>query len=254
MKHSSESSSTTDFGYETVTWQEKRERVDQVFHSVAKRYDLMNDLMSLGLHRLWKRWSILRLNIKPGHKVLDLAAGTGDLTKKIAKKIGTTGQVIAADLNASMLMEGRNKLIDEGYFNNIHFVQADAEELPFPTNYFHRISIAFGLRNIANKTNALHEMARVLKPGGKIMILEFSHPSLPLIKKIYDTYSFHWIPCLGKYINQDEESYRYLIESIRMHPTQQALCTLMKEANFISPFYQNLSGGIVAIHTGYKGI
>ncbi|MHA7841204.1 MAG: bifunctional demethylmenaquinone methyltransferase/2-methoxy-6-polyprenyl-1,4-benzoquinol methylase UbiE [Gammaproteobacteria bacterium] len=243
----------THFGYETVTPHEKTQRVSDVFHSVAQRYDVMNDLMSFGLHRLWKRLSLLRLGIKPGHTVLDIAAGTGDLTAGIKKKLGATGSVVSTDINESMLSLGRDNLLNKGLVHNLSFVQSNAEALPFADNHFDRVSIAFGLRNVTHKSLALKEMNRVLKPGGKIMILEFSHPSLSLLRKVYDSYSFHCIPVFGQWITGDKASYQYLVESIRMHPSQENLCRLMEEASFIKVQYQNVSGGIVAIHTGYKG-
>lgn len=243
----------THFGYETVTTEEKTQRVGDVFHSVAQRYNVMNDVMSFGLHRWWKRLAILRLGIKPGQNLLDIAAGTGDLTAAMAKKIGHNGSVVATDINESMLSLGRDALLNQGLINNITFVQSNAEALPFPSEHFDRVAIAFGLRNVTHKDRALSEMARVLKPGGKLMILEFSHPLLPLLKKIYDSYSFHCIPFFGQCITGDKASYDYLVESIRMHPHQEALCTLMEEGGLIQTQYQNISGGIVAIHTGYKG-
>ncbi|EKD91762.1 MAG: hypothetical protein ACD_29C00395G0001 [uncultured bacterium] len=242
----------THFGFQEVDVDEKAARVANVFHSVAKKYDLMNDLMSLGVHRLWKKMAIDLLSVHSGQTVLDLAGGTGDLTAKISKLIGENGSVFLSDINSSMLKQGRDRLIDLGLINNIKIIQADAEKLPFENNYFDRIIIGFGLRNVTNKAAALTAMFHVLKPGGRLIILEFSKPILPGLKQIYDAYSFKILPWLGKKILNDSNSYQYLAESIRMHPDQETLKNMMELAGFEHIDIHNLSGGIVAIHRGYK--
>lgn len=242
----------TDFGFQKVRTHDKTAKVAEVFHSVAGRYDLMNDLMSLGIHRLWKQFAVNHGKIRPGHIILDLAGGTGDLTARMSPLVGDHGKIILADINQSMLQIGRNRLIDHGIVRNVTFIQANAEALPFTDRYFDRITIGFGLRNITNKAKALFSMFRVLKPGGCLLVLEFSHPVLPHLKSLYDTYSFHVLPWLGKKVVHSEESYRYLAESIRMHPDQDTLKQMMMEAGFEDIRYYNLTGGIVALHTGYK--
>ncbi len=243
---------TTHFGYKTVPTQEKAGKVAEVFHSVAAKYDLMNDLMSGGIHRLWKRFTIEVSAVRKGHKVLDIAGGTGDLTMAFSDLVGEQGEVVLADINSSMLMVGRDRLMDRGYAANIHCVQANAECLPFPDNYFNAVTIAFGLRNVTDKDKALRSMLRVLKPGGKLLILEFSKTDNPLLSKAYDFYSFTALPVMGKIITNDSESYRYLAESIRMHPDQATLKGMMEEAGFANCKYYNMTGGIVALHTGIK--
>lgn len=242
---------TTHFGYRTVPLHEKSDHVAAVFHSVASRYDLMNDLMSFGLHRLWKRFTLAQSSVRPGQAVLDLAGGTGDLAREFSKKVGSKGQVILADINHAMLTQGRARLTDQGIIHPLTFVQADAENLPFPDDSFDCISMAFGLRNVTDKLQALQSMWRVLKPGGKVLILEFSKP-LPGLKSIYDAYSFHVIPPLGEWICGDRESYQYLVESIRMHPDQATLKQMMMDSGFEDVEYYNLTGGIVALHKGFK--
>jgi demethylmenaquinone methyltransferase/2-methoxy-6-polyprenyl-1,4-benzoquinol methylase len=243
---------TTDFGYQQIPVSEKTEKVSQVFHSVAQKYDVMNDLMSGGIHRLWKRTAIERAGLKANQVVLDLAAGTGDLTARIADVIGRDGLVISSDINDSMLKIGREKLENRGLINNIQYSIANAECLPFPDNSFDCVTIGFGLRNVTDKLTALKEMHRVLKPSGRAVILEFSHPTMPGIKPLYDAYSFSLLPLLGKIIAGDADSYRYLAESIRRHPDQATLKQMMQQAGFENCDYQNLSGGIVAIHRGFK--
>lgn len=244
--------STTHFGFSEVPLHEKAGKVAEVFHSVASKYDLMNDLMSFGLHRVWKHFTLAESGVRLGHQVLDIAGGTGDLARIFAKKVGKTGHVILADINEKMLKQGRQRLVDQGIVANVGYVQADAEQLPFPDNYFDCISIAFGLRNVTDKAAALRSMFRVLKPGGKCLVLEFSKPLLPLLNSIYHAYSFKIIPKLGAWIAGDEESYQYLVESIRMHPDQEALKLLMQESGFEEVDYHNFSGGIVALHKGFK--
>jgi demethylmenaquinone methyltransferase/2-methoxy-6-polyprenyl-1,4-benzoquinol methylase len=212
----------------------------------------MNDLMSLGIHRLWKRFTIELSGVRKGQTVLDIAGGTGDLASLFAKRVGTEGQVYLADINSSMLAIGQDRLIDKGLIGNIHFVQADVEHLPFPENHFDCISIAFGLRNVTRQDIALCEMYRTLKPGGRLLILEFSKPTLPGLQPLYDTYSFSVLPFLGQCITGSEESYRYLAESIRKHPDQETLKSMMQSAGLSGCEYYNLSGGIVALHRGYK--
>lgn len=243
---------TTHFGFEEVPVTEKAKRVEAVFDSVAKQYDIMNDLMSFGLHRLWKDIAIRKLHLHPGQNVLDIAGGTGDLTTRIAKKIGVKGRVCLADINLSMLSIGRDRLLDAGMINNVDCVLANAEQLPFATNYFDRIIIGFGLRNVTDKETALRSFYRCLKPGGHLLVLEFSTPYLKSINTIYDAYSFHLLPKIGKLVVDDENSYRYLAESIRKHPNQIVLKNMMVDAEFKDVDYANLCGGIVAMHTGYK--
>lgn len=243
---------TTHFGYQQVDVAQKSHLVADVFHSVAAQYDLMNDLMSMGMHRLWKRFTINEANLRPGQAVLDVAAGTGDLTKAFAQAVGTRGQVIMTDINDSMLAVGRDRLIDAGIMGNIAFVLADAEQLPFADDSFDCVSIAFGLRNVTDKAAALQAMYRVLRPGGKLLVLEFSHAQTPLLNKVYDFYSFNVIPKLGELVTKDRDSYQYLVESIRMHPDQETLKQMMLDAGFEDVTYHNFNGGIVALHKGYK--
>ncbi|STX27569.1 ubiquinone/menaquinone biosynthesis methyltransferase [Legionella beliardensis] len=243
---------TTHFGFTSVAWNEKEEKVRAVFQSVAKNYDIMNDLMSLGIHRLWKRFTIELSQVRPGQVVLDLAGGSGDLTRMLSHKVGDKGQVILADINAAMLNVGRDRLINEGIINNVTYAQANAESLPFAANSFHCITMGFGLRNVTNKEEALRAMFRVCKPGGKLLILEFSMPNVPGLKSIYDWYSFNILPKLGKFIAHDADSYKYLAESIRMHPNQENLKKMIEQAGFEDCQYLNLSGGIVALHIAYK--
>ncbi|MES2203915.1 MAG: bifunctional demethylmenaquinone methyltransferase/2-methoxy-6-polyprenyl-1,4-benzoquinol methylase UbiE, partial [Pseudomonadota bacterium] len=218
----------------------------------APQYDIMNDLMSLGMHRFWKKFAIMQTQLKPGNHVLDLAGGTGDLTKLLLQKVGEKGKVTLSDINSSMLKAGRARLTDCNYLTNVDYVQADAERLPFPDNTFDGITISFGLRNITNKENALAEMYRVLKPGKKLIVLEFSKPKSSFLNKIYNEYSFRVIPKLGEWIAKDKASYQYLVESIRMHPDQETLLKLIEKVRFEKCGYHNLSGGIVALHYGYK--
>lgn len=243
---------TTHFGYQSVAWNEKEKKVAEVFHSVAKNYDLMNDLMSLGIHHLWKKFTIELSQVRPGQCVLDLAGGSGDLTRLLSKKVAAEGHVVLADINSAMLNVGRDRLLDEGLYKNITFVQGNAQCLPFADNSFHCITMGFGLRNVTDKEEALRSMYRVCKPGGKIMILEFSTPTLPGLKPIYDWYSFSMLPKLGKLFAKDEESYQYLAESIRMHPNQIELKKMIEKAGFENCTYHNLTGGIVALHIAYK--
>lgn len=243
---------TTHFGYASVAWDEKEKKVAEVFHSVAQNYDVMNNLMSMGIHHLWKRYTIELSRVRPGQAVLDLAGGSGDLTRLLSKKVGDAGQVVLADINSAMLHVGRDRLLDEGLYKNIDFVQGNAQCLPFADNSFHCITMGFGLRNVTDKDEALRSMYRVCKPGGKLMILEFSTPTLPGLKPIYDWYSFTILPKIGKFFAQDEASYQYLAESIRMHPNQCTLKKMIEEAGFEECHYHNLSGGIVALHIAYK--
>jgi len=243
---------STHFGYKQVNTEEKAGKVAEVFHSVADKYDVMNDLMSFGVHRLWKRITMEYVRPRPGQKMLDLAGGTGDLASKIASKVGENGLVILSDINDSMLKVGRDRLIDKGLVSNVRYVQANAQSLPFPDNYFDCITIAFGLRNVTYKEQALASMYRVLKPGGKVLVLEFSKPVLPGLDKIYDFYSFKILPQMGKMVANDADSYQYLAESIRMHPDQETLKGMMRDAGFERCDYINMSGGIVALHRGYK--
>ena len=243
---------TTHFGYETVDVHEKAEKVAGVFHSVAGNYDLMNDLMSGGVHRLWKRMAIEMSGVRRGNKVLDIAGGTGDLAAKFSKIVGAKGSVVLADINDSMLKVGRDRLVDQGIVSNVQFSQADAQSLPFPDNTFDVITIAFGLRNVTDKDMALRSMLRVLKPGGRLLILEFSKPISSLLSKVYDRYSFSILPRLGKLFANDAESYQYLAESIRMHPDQKTLLEMLNTAGFVNTDFHNMTGGIVALHRGVK--
>jgi demethylmenaquinone methyltransferase/2-methoxy-6-polyprenyl-1,4-benzoquinol methylase len=241
----------TDFGFQTVPKAQKARRVRDVFDSVAGRYDLMNDLMSGGLHRLWKRFTLQLTRLRPGQQALDVAGGTGDLSAGMARQVGAEGLVVLTDINAAMLARGRDRLIDEGLVGNVRCLQANAERLPFADESFHCVTIGFGLRNVTDKPAALRSMHRVLKPGGQLIVLEFSRPVAP-IRPLYDAYSFHILPRLGQLVAQDEASYRYLAESIRMHPDQETLKGLMQEAGLEDCGYHNLSGGIVAVHHGYR--
>ncbi len=243
---------TTDFGYQQVPVGEKVRRVADVFHSVAGRYDLMNDLMSLGVHRLWKRITVEMSGVRRGDSVLDLAGGTGDLAARFSALVGPQGKVVLADINASMLEVGRSRLADAGVAGNVEYVQANAEALPFPDEHFDCVSIGFGLRNVTDKPRALASMYRVLKPGHPLLVLEFSKPVAPGVGPLYDLYSFNVLPAIGKLIARDADSYRYLAESIRMHPDQETLKSTMEEVGFERCEYFNLSGGIVALHRGYK--
>lgn len=240
---------TTHFGYEIVAENDKQRRVADVFDSVASRYDLMNDLMSGGLHRLWKKFAIEKGNVSVGHKVLDVAGGTGDLSKAFAKKVGSNGEVWLTDINYQMLQRGRNNLLDCG--NIVPAVQCDAEKLPFSDNYFDCVIVSFGLRNMTHKDVALQEMTRVLKPGGRLLVLEFSKIWQPLAP-LYDFYSFQIIPKIGKFITNDEDSYRYLSESIRMHPDQETLKKMMENVGLERVEYFNMTFGVVALHRGFK--
>ena len=243
---------TTDFGFTQVDRDAKAGMVRGVFDSVASRYDLMNDLMSGGVHRLWKRFTIELSAARPGQTILDIAGGTGDLAARFSRLVGPEGQVILADINAAMLEVGRDRLIDKGATGNIEVVQADAQALPFKDNTVDCITIAFGLRNVTDKDMALRSMLRVLRPGGRLLVLEFSKPTSPLLGKAYDQYSFQILPAMGRLIAQDAESYRYLAESIRKHPDQDTLLGMMEDAGFAECRYHNMTGGIVALHQGFK--
>ena len=243
---------TTHFGFKEVPKEEKVKMVRGVFDSVADQYDIMNDLMSFGIHRIWKKIAVQLANVREGDKVLDLAGGTGDLTTLFEKRVGPKGQVVLADINAAMLRTGRNRLIDKGLVGNIQYAQVNAECLPFEDNTFDCVCIGFGLRNVTDKDAALKSMYRVLKPGGRVIILEFSHPVDKITEKIYDFYSFKLLPKIGAIVAKDEESYRYLAESIRMHPKQEELKQMMENAGFERCEYFNMNQGIVAVHRGYK--
>lgn len=242
----------TDFGFERVAPQEKRRRVNHVFTSVAPSYNLMNDVMSLGIHRLWKRFAVHVSTVKPGAHILDVAGGTGDMAMLYAKRVGPTGKIVVCDISRDMLSTGRDLLLDRGICNNITWLQTDAENLPFVANTFDLISIAFGLRNVTDKPRALASMYDKLKYGCPLIVLEFSELVLPLLSAWYDRYSYQFIPRIGKHIARDEQSYRYLVESIRMHPNQDKLKDMMELAGFARVEYNNLSGGIVAVHKAYK--
>ncbi|MFA5529259.1 MAG: bifunctional demethylmenaquinone methyltransferase/2-methoxy-6-polyprenyl-1,4-benzoquinol methylase UbiE [Thiohalomonadaceae bacterium] len=243
---------TTHFGFQQVPVGDKARKVAEVFHSVAGKYDLMNDVMSMGIHRLWKRFTIEVAAVRRGQRVLDIAGGTGDLTAVFAAQVGSEGKVVLADINASMLEVGRSRLTDRGVVGNIEYVQANAECLPFPDNHFDVITIAFGLRNVTDKDKALASMQRVLKPGGKLLVLEFSKPVAPGLGPVYDLYSFKLLPLMGQLIANDRSSYQYLAESIRMHPDQETMKEMMQSAGLVRCDYFNLTGGIVALHRGYK--
>ena len=241
---------TADFGFQEVPLAEKARRVRGVFDSVADRYDLMNDLMSGGVHRLWKRYTLSRTGLRPGMRALDVAGGTGDLARGMAAQVGVNGEVVLSDINAAMLENGRRRLIDAGVLENMRFVQLDAEALPFPDAHFDCVTIGFGLRNVTDKAAALGEMRRVLRAGGRLLVLEFSKPTLPGLGKVYDAYSFKVLPAMGKLVANDADSYRYLAESIRRFPDQETLREMMLAAGFEQVSYHNLTGGIVALHIG----
>jgi demethylmenaquinone methyltransferase/2-methoxy-6-polyprenyl-1,4-benzoquinol methylase len=243
---------TTDFGYEQVKSGEKAARVRAVFDSVAGNYDLMNDLMSLGAHRVWKAFTLSQTGLRPGQRALDVAGGTGDLSRGMSGQVGNEGLVVLTDINEQMLSRGRDALIDKGFVGNIRYALANAECLPFPDASFDCVTIGFGLRNVTDKQAALHSMARVLRPGGQLLVLEFSHPVAPGLKPIYDAYSFTALPWLGKVVAKDADSYRYLAESIRRFPQQRTLLSMMQTAGLDACKYHNLSGGIVALHRGWK--
>lgn len=239
----------THFGFETITEEEKSRRVAGVFTSVSSKYDVMNDLMSIGLHRVWKRFAVVLSGVREGQRVLDVAGGSADMSRLFLKKVGGSGQVVLTDINNAMLRVGRDRLLDEGYATPV--TQCDAERMPFPDNYFDCVSIAFGLRNVTHKDIALHEMQRVLKPGGCLVVLEFSRIAKPL-KKIYDVYSLKLLPRIGQFVANDADSYRYLAESIRMHPGQDELKSMMEDAGLENVEYFNMTSGVVAVHRGYK--
>jgi demethylmenaquinone methyltransferase/2-methoxy-6-polyprenyl-1,4-benzoquinol methylase len=241
-----------DFGYRQVPWADKARHVRAVFDSVSERYDLMNDLMSGGAHRLWKQFTLSLTGLKAGQQALDLAGGTGDLAAGMAGQVGSSGSVVLSDINASMLARGRDRLTDRGLVANIDYVQANAEALPFASGRFHCITIGFGLRNVTDKNAALASIYRVLKPGGQLLVLEFSQPVIPGLARLYDLYSFNVLPWLGRAVTGDADSYRYLAESIRRHPAQEPLLEMMKAAGFSDARYHNLMGGIVAVHRGYR--
>jgi len=245
-------SNKTHFGYKQVDADKKEDLVAGVFDSVASKYDVMNDVMSFGIHRLWKKITLRHTGLKKGQHALDVAGGTGDLTIEMSKQVGPDGEVIISDINAAMLEQGRRRMMDRGIAGNVKFVEANAEDLPFEDNSFDCVTIAFGLRNVTNQDKALASMYRVLKPGGRLLVLEFSKPVMPGLNKVYDFYSFNILPLMGKVIANDEESYRYLAESIRMHPDQNTLKQLMQDTGFERCTYHNMSGGIVALHKGFK--
>ena len=249
MSEPTTSEHTTHFGYTTVAENQKAQKVAEVFHSVANKYDVMNDLMSAGLHRVWKRFAIDQSGVRSGQRVLDIAGGTGDLSLAFLKRVGPTGQVWLTDINSSMLTVGRDRLLDKGFLNPV--AQCDAEKLPFPNDYFDCVTVAFGLRNMTHKDAALAEMHRVLKPGGRLLVLEFSKVWKPLAPA-YDLYSFHILPRMGAKVAGDADSYRYLAESIRMHPSQEELAAMMRGVGFEKVDYFNLTAGVVALHKGFK--
>tara|TARA_Y100000588_G_scaffold366376_1_gene432014 strand:+ start:29 stop:787 length:759 start_codon:yes stop_codon:yes gene_type:complete len=240
------------FGFREVSELEKTKLVKSVFSSVVDQYDLMNDLMSFGLHRIWKNIAITQSGVRKGHKVLDVAAGSGDLTKRLIERVGEGGRVVSVDISQPMLAKGMRQMVDKGHIKNVDYTLCNAEKLPFQDQYFDCVSIGFGLRNISRISSSLRSMFRVLKPGGRILILEFSEPSSKTLKQIYDQYSFSIIPRLGRAVASDEESYRYLVESIRRHPNQDKLKNMMKDVGFEDVTYTNLTGGIVCIHLGFR--
>ncbi|MGO9995228.1 MAG: bifunctional demethylmenaquinone methyltransferase/2-methoxy-6-polyprenyl-1,4-benzoquinol methylase UbiE [Steroidobacteraceae bacterium] len=243
---------TVDFGFERIPWSEKTKRVHSVFASVAGKYDVMNDLMSFGVHRLWKRFTLSLTGLKPGQRALDVAGGTGDLALGMLRQVGKEGSVVLSDINPNMLEVGRDRLLDAGFVGNVECLVADAERLPFEDDSFDCLTIGFGLRNVTDKAAALRSMHRVLKPGGQLLVLEFSTPVAPGLKPLYDAYSFNVLPTVGSLVAGDRDSYRYLAESIRMHPNQETLLEMLRTAGFAQTRYHNLSGGIVALHRGYK--
>lgn len=243
---------TTHFGYEDVSVSEKAGRVRGVFDSVASKYDVMNDLMSMGVHRLWKKQAIEMSGAREGWSILDLAGGTGDLSLQFSKIVGPQGRVVLSDINASMLEQGRERLINEGVLGNVEYAQINAEQIPFSENSFDCITISFGLRNVTDKAKALRSIYRALKPGGRLLVLEFSKPTNEQFRSVYDFYSFNILPVIGKVVANDEDSYRYLAESIRMHPDQETLRGMMDEAGFDRTEYFNMTGGVVALHRGFK--
>jgi len=245
-------SNKTHFGYRTIDTEQKQHLVGAVFDSVAKKYDVMNDLMSFGIHRLWKQYAINQTGVRHGQCVLDLAGGTGDLAAKLSQRVGPGGSVILSDINESMLSVGRDRMVDQGFVGNVSYALANAEALPFADNSFDCITIAFGLRNVTDKQAALASMYGALKPGGRVLVLEFSKPVLPLLSKAYDAYSFTALPVMGRLVAGDADSYRYLAESIRQHPDQETLMGMMQTAGFERCDYHNLTGGIVALHKGFK--
>ena len=249
---SNDQDNRTHFGYKTVATEEKAELVRGVFDSVASRYDLMNDLMSMGVHRLWKRFTVELAGVRAGQQVLDLASGTGDLADRFAGLVGPEGLVVMSDINTNMLVTGRDRMADKGHAGNLAYAQINAEALPFPNDSFDCITIGFGLRNVTDKQKALNAMFQALKPGGRALVLEFSKPVVRPLEKIYDLYSFSLLPKIGKLVTKDEDSYRYLAESIRMHPDQETLREMMEQAGFENCDYHNLTGGIVAVHRGFK--
>jgi demethylmenaquinone methyltransferase / 2-methoxy-6-polyprenyl-1,4-benzoquinol methylase len=248
----SNSDRSVDFGFEKVAWADKAERVRSVFASVAGKYDVMNDLMSFGVHRLWKQFTLSLTGLKPGQWALDVAGGTGDLALGMLRQVGKEGRVVLSDINPDMLQVGRDRLLDRGFVANVECLVADAERLPFEDHSFDCVTIGFGLRNVTDKAAALASMHRVLKPGGQLLVLEFSTPVAPGLKPVYDAYSFKMLPLLGRIVAGDAASYRYLAESIRMHPSQEVLLEMLRSAGFGETRYHNLSGGIVALHRGYK--
>jgi demethylmenaquinone methyltransferase/2-methoxy-6-polyprenyl-1,4-benzoquinol methylase len=252
MSNSDNSGRSVDFGYEKVPWDEKARRVRSVFASVAGKYDVMNDLMSFGVHRLWKQFALSLTGLKPGGHALDVAGGTGDLAAGMLRQVGKSGRVVLSDINPDMLSVGRDRLLDRGFVGNVECLVADAEKLPFDDQSFDCVTIGFGLRNVTDKAAALRSMYRVLRPGGQLLVLEFSTPVAPGLKPLYDAYSFNVLPVLGRLVAQDAASYRYLAESIRMHPDQETLLEMLRSAGFEQTRYHNLSGGIVAVHRGYR--
>ena len=246
------SAKKTHFGYSQVDEDKKESLVAGVFNSVAGKYDVMNDVMSFGIHRIWKKIALQHTGLKKGMRALDVAGGTGDLSIEMSKQVGPTGEIVMSDINAAMLEQGRRRLLDKGIAGNVQFIEANAEDLPFEDNSFDCITIAFGLRNVTHQDKALSSMYRVLKPGGRLLVLEFSKPVVPGLNKLYDFYSFNVLPVMGRVIANDEASYRYLAESIRMHPSQDTLKQMMQDAGFERCTYHNMSGGIVALHKGFK--